>query len=78
MNPQELEELSFRNLVEWHRDDLVKVMNGSPATTIFTEDKHIYLKKHGILQRVPHRRYTRPTPKAQKILMQSPLEKVKT
>ena len=71
MSPQELEELSFRNLVEWHRDDLITVMNGAPATTIFTEHKHIYLKKHGILQRVPHRRYTRPTPKAQKILMQT-------
>ena len=68
MNPKELEELSFRNMVEWHREDLLRVMNGENVTAVFTEHKHSYLKKYGILARVPHRRYSRPTAKALEVL----------
>ena len=68
MSPEELEELSFRNLVNWHKRDLIKIINGALATNVFTEHHHTYLKKHGVIKRVKNRKYTMPTPRARKIL----------
>jgi len=58
------EELSFRNLVEWHRDKLIEVLEGAHASKVFTEHHHEYLVKHGVLRRVPTRNRTLPTPEA--------------
>ncbi len=61
MNP---EEQSFRNLVEWHREDLIKILNGTLASEVFTPCHHSRLVKHGVLHRVPNMRRTLPTPEA--------------
>ena len=68
MNPQEVEEASFRNLVEWHREDLTKIMNGAFATNVFTDYSHRYLKRHGVLHLAFHTKYTKPTPRALTVL----------
>ena len=68
MTPQELEELSFRNLVEYHREDLTKLMNGSPKTKVFTENRSRSLIKHGIITRGYNHKRAQPTPRAQEIL----------
>ena len=68
MTPQELEEISFRNLVLWHREDLIRILDGAFVTNIFTDYSHRYLKKHGVLHLVPHTKYTKPTPRALEIL----------
>ena len=68
MTPQELEEISFRNLVLWHRQDLIRIINGAFATNVFTDYSHRYLKKHGVLQLAPNTKYTKPTPRAMEIL----------
>ncbi len=62
------EEMSFRNLVAWHRDDLVKILNGELATDTFTEQHHKYLVKHGVLRRDPTINRTLPTPEARALL----------
>lgn len=64
------EELSFRNLVEWHREALVKILNGALASTLFTEHHHSYLVKHGVLQRNPNINRTYPTPEAMAFLQE--------
>lgn len=62
------EELSFRNLVEWHREDLIKILNGTPVTEIFTEYHQSRLTKNGILHRVSNINRTLPTPEAIELL----------
>ena len=66
------EEMSFRNLVAWHRDDLVKIMNGALATKTFTENHHEYLVKYGVLHRDPTINRTLPTPEARSLLEDQP------
>lgn len=62
------EELSFRNLVEWHRDDLIRILKGIPASEVFTEYHHRQLIKNGVLHRVPNINRTLPTPEAMVLL----------
>jgi len=62
------EELSFRNLVEWHRDDLIKILNGTPASEVFTEYHHSQLIKNGVLCRVSNINRTLPTSEARALL----------
>ncbi len=62
------EELSFRNLVEWDRQGLFRVLNGEFASDVFTETHHKYLVKMGVLVRFPKLRRTLPTPEAMKWL----------
>ena len=68
MSPKELEELSFRNLVEWHRDDLTKVIGGTRATNLFTEHHSSYLIKYGVLRRGAKNKQTSLTPRAEAVL----------
>ncbi len=62
------EEMSFRNLVEWERQDLLRLLDGELASDVFTETHHSYLVKMGVLARVPKLRRTLPTPEAMKLL----------
>ena len=62
------EEMSFRNLVEWHRDDLIRISKGTPVSEVFTEYHHKQLIKNGVLRRVPNINRTLPTPEAMKLL----------
>ena len=62
------EDQSFLNLVEFHREDLLKVLDGAHATKIFTEQFHSHLVKHGVLRRVPTMKRSLPTPEAMKVL----------
>ena len=62
------EEMSFRNLVKWNKDDLIKIVNGALASDVFTAHQHSYLVKHGVLRRVPKTLRTLPTPKALRVL----------
>ena len=62
------EEMSFRNLVEWHRDALIKIVNGTSASEVFTDHHRSCLIKYGILHRVPTINRTMPTPEAMKLL----------
>lgn len=73
MTPREIEAASFRNLVEHHREDLTRIMDGENTTDVITPHRHTYLKKYGILHRIPNSRRTFPTPRAIEILnSQSP------
>ncbi len=67
MTLQELEELSFRNMVEYHREDLMNLVNGASLRGIFTQNQSRQLKRHGILYRVPNEKHVKPTPKAMEI-----------
>ena len=60
--------MSFRNLVEWHRDNLIRILKGELATRVFTENHHQYLVKYGILKRDPHVNRTLPTAEARMLL----------
>lgn len=62
------EEMSFRNLVEWHKEALLKIVNGALASDVFTEHHHGYLVKHGVLRRVPKILRSLPTPEAIRVL----------
>ena len=62
------EELSFRNLVERHRDDLIRILKGTPASEVFTEYHRSRLIKNGVLRRDPTINRTLPTPEAIKVL----------
>lgn len=44
-----LEELSFRNLVEWHSSELERILDGEPACRVFNDSKRRSLISHGIL-----------------------------
>ena len=46
-----LEELSFRNLVEFYAGQLRQVFGGRKASGVFTKHERRYLKKHGVLRR---------------------------
>jgi len=63
-----LEEMSFRNLVAWHRDELIKIVNGAHASELFTKTHHSCLVRRGVLRRVPAMRRTLPTPEAMVLL----------
>lgn len=60
--------MSFRNLVDWHRDALIKILGGALASEVFTEHHHGYLVKHGVLRRMPTMNRTLPTPEAIRVL----------
>lgn len=62
------EEMSFRNLVEWHKEDLLKIVNGTLASEVFTEYHHRQLIRNGVLHRVPKMMRTLPTPEARMLL----------
>ncbi len=68
MTPQELEELSFRNLVEYNREELTKIMNGARASDIFTETHRRGLIKNGVIRQGSRFKRTVPTPRAVEIL----------
>lgn len=62
------EEISFINIVEWHRENLIRILKGELATRIFTESHHKRLVKYGVLQRDPHINRTLPTVEARILL----------
>jgi len=62
------EEMSFRNLVEWDRQALLRVLNGEFASDVFTETHHRYLVKMRVLARIPKLNRTLPTLGAMKLL----------
>lgn len=62
------EEMSFQNLVEWHRDDLIRILDGTPASEVFTEYHRSRLIKNGVLLRDPTINRTLPTPEAIRVL----------
>ena len=62
------EERSFRNLVEWHKDELKKILDGVLASELFSEYHHSRLVRNGILHRDPRINRTLPTPQAIKVL----------
>ncbi len=62
------EELSFRNLVEFYRDELIQIVNGAHASEVFTENRQKSLVRYGVIHRVPEINRTLPTPEARKLL----------
>ena len=62
------EEMSFQNLVEWHREDLIKILGGTSASVVFTEYHRSRLIKNGVLRRDPTINRTLPTPEAIRVL----------
>ena len=47
----DLEEISFRNLVNSYRDELLEVLGGGDVTKIFTRASRRTLRRHGVLRR---------------------------
>jgi len=45
-----LEELSFRNLVEWHSEELQRILHGEAACKVFNYNKRRNLIKYGALK----------------------------
>ena len=68
LSSEELEEQSFRNMVEYHREDLLQLMNGARLRDIFTQNQSQRLKRHGILQRGLGKNHVLPSPNAIAIL----------
>lgn len=50
MTRESLEELSFRNLVEWYSEELWKIIEGESASTVFSHSKVRSLIRHGVLK----------------------------
>jgi len=50
MTWESLEELSFRNLVEWHSGELGRILEGESASTVFSHSKVRSLVQHGVLR----------------------------
>lgn len=69
MTPEQLEELSFRNLVEFNKDELIKIMNGARATGLFTEHQRGLLIKYGVISQGAKNKRTKPTARAHEILV---------
>ena len=63
VNQQELDEMNFRNMVGFHKEDLVEIMNGAPTADIFTWHRQQRLKEDGILFRCSTGKIS-PTPEA--------------
>ena len=53
MNDKELIELSFRNMVEHYKEELIQILNGAKPRDVFTESKYLSLKRLGVLNRRP-------------------------
>lgn len=46
---REWEEISFRNMCEFYREELTEIMNGGRAKRVFTNQQIKTLKRRGIL-----------------------------
>lgn len=64
MEQAEIDQRNFQALVEWHREDLLEIMNGSSAYKVFNADKRKKLKEYGVLYRPRISEKVRPTPEA--------------
>ncbi len=64
MEQTEMEQISFRALVSWHKEDLLEIMNGASALTVLNGNKRKRLKEYGILVRSRHSEKVRLTPEA--------------
>ena len=47
----DLEEISFRNLVEWFADELRQIASGVLSSNVLTKSTSVALHKHGVLER---------------------------
>ncbi len=68
MTPKELEEISFRNLVFFYKEQLTEIINGKLASNMLTEQCRSRLRKYEVIKRFQDGRRTMPTPRAIKIL----------
>ncbi len=71
MSDAELEQMNFRNLVEYHREDLQRIIEGEPASKVLSWSRHSNLNKYGVLARLGRGddgRFSAPTPRAIAIL----------
>ena len=46
---REWEEISFRNMCEFYKEELTEIRNGGRAKSVFTNHQIKTLKRHGIL-----------------------------
>ena len=66
-------EKSFRNMVEFHRYSLKRIMWGENASKVFSDDERETLKRHKIITLAygfKRGRWCAVTPKAQQVLNQ--------
>lgn len=68
MRAEEIEERSFRNLVEFNREGLIKITEGTRASELFNDRERMRLKLYGVLARRDGRK-TVPTARAMDVLM---------
>ncbi len=61
-----LEEISFRNQVEWYADELRQIAGGALSSRILTRNTSIVLFKYGVLERIGNR--TIPSVRAMEIM----------
>ncbi len=67
MKAEEIEERSFRNLVEFNREELIKITEGTRASELFNDRERMRLKLHGVLARRDGRKSV-PTARAMAVL----------
>ncbi len=68
MEQSEIDQRNFCALVNWHKEELLEIMNGSSAYEVFNSNKRKKLKDYGVLCRSRMSEKVRPTPEAIAVL----------